>query len=456
MGIFSKNIQATDDSPEGIRRKVKLDSLLYGTPLDTSIPGLVNNYTTYEEQTEAIYEKYNGFDLYGNQQTRAIIDIRSAFIGGEGLSISCKNGATAKWIEKFLSDNLLNGSNFLDAVKASEMAGFSLLALDYKEKDDKKGVKVRRLKYHPDRPIKIKYDDDRFNDTIVQISMKKGESFEPLNIKDYIYVRTGGDDSNRYGPTTRTGIVLTDIENYDRALKDVRRNNHVFARVTPTFEVANESEAKNLKLWLQTIQWKIGTAFIGKAKFKYESPGTAAYENLATEMTLNLKAITAATSVPVHWLGHVDMMSNRSTADSMFETIKNGTISERLTWQEAMYNLILKAMEMDIDNGGELTKLNPDFEVKIPLIDFAGFVDLVRGLSMAYADTAISMDDYRNSLPGIDPLKTEKAVEAEQKVQEEKLVKMGLDPMNQNTEGDSENGGDNETDDETDGGKETD
>lgn len=452
MGLFDKTkriqaLEAAIQATEGARSKVEIDSLISGRAINVSIPGVYNDYATYDEQVEGTYKKYNGFEDFGNQQTRALVDIRSAFIGSEGLSVSCKDEATSQWIEDFLQRNKLQGSGFLNAVKASEMAGFSLLILDLKkgEEDEANEVVVKRYKYDAKRPIKPVYADKNFNEEIVQIKVKDGGHWSTLNYANYVYIRTGGDDSNSYDPTTKIGIVLTDIDNYDRALKDIRRNNFVFARVTPVFEVQSESEAKNLKAWLQKIQWKVGTAFIGKAKFSYESPTTSAYDNLAKELGACLKTITAVTGVPVHWLGHVDMMSNRSTAESMYETIKNATASERLTWQEAIYDLIVKAMEMHIDAGGEL-KLNKDFEVKIPLIDYSGFKDKVSALSTAFADQAISMDDYRNELPGIDPLKTKKAVEAEKKEQEKELVKMGIPSINENDnpEGDSEDGDDAE------------
>ena len=54
---------------------------------------------------------------------------------------------------------------------------------------------------------------------------------------------------------------------------------------------------------------------------------------------------------------------------------------------------------------------------------------MVKALNMAYADEAISIDDYRNAIPGINPLKTAKAVEIERAENAAMLVKMGVDPL---------------------------
>jgi len=444
MGLFTKKSKTIDiHATEGVKNAVEIDSLIYGRSINSSIPGMFNSYSTYEAQVKATYEKYNAFTDFGSQQTRAIIDVRSAFISGEGISVSCKNEATAKWIENFMDKQKLNGSLFVNAVKGSEMAGQVLFSLDYTAATDTSEdfIRVRRLKYSYDNPFKVKYSDKLFSDEIEDIQIKRDGRWVTIGIDNYIYVRTGGDDSNLYMPTTRVGIVLTDIDNYDRALKDIRRNNFVFARVTPTFEVASEAEAKNLKLWLQKIQWKVGTAFIGKAKFKYESPSTTAYQNLESELTSAIKTISSTTGVPVHWLGFVDLMSNRATASSLYESVKNATVSERTIWQEAMYDLIVKAQELYIDKGGNLN-LDKDFEVKLPLINYSDFAERVNGLSKAYADDAISIDDYRNELPNIDPLKTAKAVEAEKLEQQNELVKMGI-AFNESDDG-SENKDDTE------------
>ena len=88
--------------------------------------------------------------------------------------------------------------------------------------------------------------------------------------------------------------------------------------------------------------------------------------------------------------------------------------------------MIMKAQELHIDAGGNgISKLNYDFEVRLPLIDFAEFLNRVKGLQIAYMDEAISIDDYRNMLPGIDPLKTKRALENEEEKEKEKVMEMG-------------------------------
>ena len=427
---------------EGQHDEVMIESMLTGRRINLSVPGTTNAFANYDSQVTETYRKYNAQADFGNQETRAVVDLRTAFISGEGISISCDDENTSEWIEDFLSKNKLQGFGFIDAVKGSEMAGQSLCLLKEKEwKDGSLYIKIVRVPYTIKTPYRAIYNDPLTKENVIDIEIKKNDMWTSAGFSNFVYTRIGGDDGNTAGPVTKVGTVLTDLENYDRAIKDMRRNNHIFARITPVFQVETESEGTALRTMLNNLKWKIGHAFIGTAKFKYETPTQGAHDNLKTELISTIKTISSVTGIPVHWLGYVDLMSNRSTADSLYELIKNATIAERAIWTDSLYDMILMGQELYINAGGkDLNKLDYDFEVKLPLIDFNEFLNRVKGLSLAYTDRSISLGDYRNMLPGIDPLKTKRALENEDKEEEDKLVKMGQQfPENKNTEeGDSE------------------
>lgn len=426
-----KEIQAT---VEGQVESMELESLLTGQRFNTSIPGTYNGYKNYVSQVRETYKKYNGRADFGVAQTRCIIDLRSAMISGEGISVVTEDEDLGEWIDKFLTENnLTGGPELFKAVKGTEMAGQELLTLKEikKPKENSIGIKVNRIGYRITKPFRAVYSDDIVSNIEpigFEIKKKEDGKWEKLDLKDFVYVRTGGDDLNEYEPTTKTGVILTDLENYDRAIKDMRRNNHILARVTPVFNVESEPEAKSLVKKLNEMKWKIGQAFIGKAKFKYETPGSGAHDNLKAEMVATIKNISASTGVPVHWLGYVDLMSNRSTADSLFEMIKQHTINERNEWESALYQLIFKAQELYIDAGGTDIKLNSNFQVKLPLLDYSGLLERVKALNIAYSDDAISIDDYMNMLPGINPYKTKKAIEEEEKKEVDSLLDKSNNP----------------------------
>jgi hypothetical protein len=420
-------------SSEGGKSNVLLESMLTGRSINISIPGTTSAFTNYESQTDELYRKYNAQADFGNQQTRACIDLRTAFIAGEGMTVSAENEQTAAWLEKFIKTNKLNSLNLTNAAKGSELSGQALFIL-------KKGmnkltgeleVRAKRIPYTPNQRFKPVYEG-MFNEEVKDIKFKTKTGWESIGFRNFVYIRTGGDDANYYGPTSKVGVVLTDIENYDRALKDLRRNNHIFARITPVFKTNSDTETASLRNTLNEIKWKIGKAFIGKAQFSYETPKTSTHENLISEMTSTIKTISAVTGIPVHWLGYVDLMSNRATAETLYELIKNATSAERTIWEASLYELIFKAQEVYINSGGSGLSLDPHFQVRLPLISFAKFLEVVRALSIAYGDDAISIDDYMNAIPGIDPLKTKRAIALEKEKEKDELKSMGIKNNNFN------------------------
>ena len=430
-------------SSEGAKDQMIIESLLSATRITDSVPGTINAFTNYELQVAETYRKYNAQASFGNQQVRAIVDLRTAFIAGEGISITAEDEKTSDWIENFLKKNNLHGRYFLNAVKGSEMAGQSLFLLKMNNwLDDSLYVKALRVPYTGEQSYRPVYFDIYESDEVKVIEIKKNGQWVTADFIDFIYIRTGGDDHNNQTPVTKVGTVLTDVENYDRAIKDMRRNNHIFARITPTWETKDDNETTALQKKLSDLKWTIGKAFIGSAKFKYVTPEGGAHENLNIELVATVKTISSVTGVPVHWLGYVDLMSNRSTAETLYELIKNATINERSEWKNSLYFLILKAQEMYINAGGQdLPRLDYEFEIKLPLLDFSNFLERVKGLNVAFADRAISLFDYRNFIPGIDPLKTEKQIEVEDSKEEEKLIKIG-NQLNQS--GEEEEGEGNE------------
>ncbi len=126
---LKKIISIQASYPEGSKDYVMIESMLTGIPVNVAIPGITNSYRTYESQVAETYRKYNSFADFGSQQVRTIVDLRLAFIGGEGISISCQDEETSNWIETFLRKNELNGTNFVNAIKGGEMSGQSLFLL---------------------------------------------------------------------------------------------------------------------------------------------------------------------------------------------------------------------------------------------------------------------------------------------------------------------------------------
>lgn len=386
MGLFRRKIQAT----EGATQDMDITSGLTWSPYSEGVPGTENSYRSYSAQVTASYRKYNGLDEWGNAQVRTIADTRVAFIAGEGISIGTGDTALANWISSFLRESKLSGSRFFNLCMATEMAGKAALTL---------AAKTGQLPTLSLYGCKIK------NGKIEQVEESK------LDLASSVIIKTGGDGTDSEEATTRLGLILTACETYDRALKDMRRSNYYGSRLTPTFKTGSDNETSSLKANLKKSGWKWGQGFVGTATLGIAAPGTGASDNLKAELAASAKTISAVTAVPVHWLGHTDLMSNRATADDLYQTISNGTSRERTLIAEGLYELIVKAQTLYIDAGGtELKEVNKNFTVSIPSVDYGKFESMVRALSLAYSDKIISADDYRSFIPGIDQLKTKTAL----------------------------------------------
>lgn len=407
---------------EAAHQNVNIENLFLSRVANAGIGGVANSYTNYGQQVAESYRKYNGMANFGNQQYRAVVDIRTSFIAGEGISITSEDDKFNKWVEKFALLNHFSGSSFFDSVLGSELTGKALFTLRVMPGEY---PKVLRIPYKESKPYKVILADEWDPSSVIDIQKKTNlGTFQSLGLANFTYIRTGGDDTTVNDTTTKTGLILNDCENYDRAVKDIRRLNHTVSRITPTFKTSTEAETNKLVKVLKQWGWKIGQAFAGTAEMKYETAGTGAVDNLKGELSTTIKNISSTSGVPVHWVGWVDLVSNKALGESLYDTIGNATVRERTLFSEGIYELIVKAQQLYIDSGGtDIRKVTTDFEVKIPLVDFSRFLDTVKALTIAYGDEVISRGDYQNMLPGINPLLTEKAIQAEQKEAEKSIVK---------------------------------
>lgn len=407
--IVSAKIQAY--TPEGGRSAVEISNAMTSEVLgtDNKYQGTTNSYTKYDHQIDEVYKKYNGEAQLGIQQTRAIVDLRSSFIGGEGLSVSAAKKRTGKWIKEFLREAKLTGSLFSRIAKGSELTGHGLVEIiPGKTEFGKK--QYPKIIYIPWKTTKyrIPFDEQPFfgqSGYFDHILVPDEQGVYIQRSGHFVYFRTGGDDLLTQTPTPKIAIVLTDMENYDRALKALRPVNHYGARITPVIKTSSAAETSAVEKKLAG-GWRVGQAWVGTADFRYESTKTGPQEGITIELQATVKNVSTVTGVPVHWIGWPDLMSNRSTAETLYDVINAATVTERTILSEFYYELIVKAMDIYSTTGGDELSgtVDRDFEVKIPIVDYQRFLDLVRGLSIAYKDEVISQLEYRSYLPGLGPV----------------------------------------------------
>ena len=128
-------------------------SLLEST---TSYKG--NAYPTYEAAVAEIDSKYKGTADWGVLQTGNIIDLRSAFIIGEGITVTAKGGEEAEkeleWTEKFLEYNDLDKEVAQEFAKEAEIEGKIALKLALEEN---KNLGDSPKKGEPEKMVSVRF-----------------------------------------------------------------------------------------------------------------------------------------------------------------------------------------------------------------------------------------------------------------------------------------------------------
>lgn len=383
-----------------------------------------NNFTDYSTQVNQILENYNSCSEYGPTMTKVVIDVRTAFICGGGITVKVTSGAAGqKWVDNFIDINKLTGSTLIDMVELLEKEGKNLVILRREGTEPNSPI---RIYLHPWTEINYNVDTDKYRqpELVTLNDQEKTESgtvskdATTYNEKEFVYINTGGSLNDINISPPRIASVLTQVENYERALYDLRANNHLFGNTKPIFNTKDKEDANFVQSKINEANWEIGKYFVGPLTVKYLEPGGGALAALLGEMGLNAKVISAVTGLPVHWIGWTDLLANRATAETLDELIKFATKKERIKLIEGMESIIQKARDKAIDGGQTVPEL--ELEIELPNITSADLKAIQEIYQPLWLDGVISMANLRGRVPGIDPAQEEKQIKKEQAADEPK------------------------------------
>ena len=214
-------------------------------------------------------------------------------------------------------------------------------------------------------------------------------------------------------PNPCIAAVLTECEYADRTLYDLRFNNHLYGVVTPNIKTADTQMADKVRNDIDKTKWKPGRSIVGP-EISFPAPPNAG-DNVAKELSLYLKKISSRTGIPVHWLGWTDLMSNRATATELRDFISMSIRDDKIRHREFIRDIILKAMVIAVDSGVDGAVIDEDFTVDIPDVSAETVKALSETWMPLYEDKIISKFDIQNKIPGINPMKTNKEIENDEK-----------------------------------------
>ena len=405
-----------------------------------------NDYPAYDVAVQAISDKYNSKADWGCLQTGTIVDLRAAFILGEGFQPYAKTDtkeeakSELQWVKDFIDFNNLDGEMAQEIAKETEIEGKVLLRLFWKAEKYREwpGMVSVRFVSWTDKKYKIVADKNDYLD-YKQATWTPTGGDAPVTIpaEEFVYKKFGGRLSSPNEAQPKVMKCLTEIDRLDKALRDFRDINHLFASPTPDFQVETAQQATALLQFIKDKNWRIGKAFAHIGKFSMIGPDAAGVQSLEAEIELNTKLISGTTGVPIHYLGMLDLLKNRATGDNTRELVMAATTRERSIWVGGIEELITKAMQMynlktgSVQKSTEGGKLDPTkVGVRIPLISQDHWANLEKVLIPAALGGIISKDFVAGQIPGVD-LEEEQKKREEQEAKDEEAAQAALDQMKQ-------------------------
>jgi len=315
-----------------------------------------NSYQTYDKAVTEISRKYQGIADWGVLQTGNVIDLRAAFTIGQGLKLTAKaedaENETA-FAQKFIEDNGLDHELAQDLAKEAEIEGKMLIKLFAESVADpndeaKKWTKIMiRWVSWTQTKYEIKTDANDYAKIEKATWKEEGKEAATLEPPAFVYKKFGGRLNMPNDAMPRIGKCLTQIDNLDKALRDWREINRLYAAPTPDFECADAAQAKVINEVLDKTNWKVGKAFAHTGKFSYVQPDASGQQVIENEIITLMKMISGTTGVPIHFLGAPELTTKYGAAnESLLELIEASTSKEREIWRGGYQELIAKAMLM--------------------------------------------------------------------------------------------------------------
>ncbi len=375
-----------------------------------------NSYSEYKTAITELAKKYEGTADWGVLQVGNIIDLRSAFIIGQGIKLVPKDKKSREYelIQAFVEHNNLDEEMPQDLAKEAEIEGRCLVKLI--PNNETKQIDIRFISYSANayKVITASGDYQKYESVTYQDNEAKKDI--TLNAGEFVYKKFAGRLSKVNDLMPKTAKVLTQCENLDKALYDWRKINNLFASPTPVVECQEGADAKAISDALNKVKWNVGKLLVIKnAVYKLVGADAVGTNALKEEIIALAKVISGATGIPVHFLGYPDLMSNRATSTDLFEFINASCNKERSIWTGFYEELFNKALIMA--NKFQAGYKENTVKAQILQVTEAKLQELANVWLPLYNANVIDLDYMLSKIPDADPEKIKKA-------NEESAVKM--------------------------------
>lgn len=379
-----------------------------------------SRWRTYDQQVEELDKRYNNRTDFGSHGVKTCVDYRASWIAGNGAQFSVDGAEEQEFLNDFITYNFLDSTFFHEIVTEGEIEGKSLLyQVAKKEEDGKICIDLKHLSWIASR-YHVHTRGDDYED-IIHITKGADGKEDLVNVEYATYVKLGG--SRRYvnDSPPRLSYVLWNLDSLDRAMDDLRRINHKFGAAFPYWETSGDQGLNHAQVITNTLRgekasgqqaWRIGHSMAAPAKFYYGEPSGEGAEMIQKEIIRHATIISSASGVPIHFLGYVELMSNRATAQELTEQINATTGPERIAWAEKLEEIAKKAFLLYNATTGKT--LNPDsIKVTIPAVSIAQVEMLMSVYFPLNTAGKISDETLLERVPGVEPKEEQKRLKKE-------------------------------------------
>ena len=406
-----------------------------------------NAYRDYLTTIKEIASKYEGAAEWGVLQTGNVIDVRAAFIIGQGVaavpsSPDFKGSPEMEFVKAFMEYNDLDREMAQEFAKEAEIEGCFLGQLAWNDEDQMISLQFQS---RVDRAYTITHKPKDYAWYTTAAWKESGAVLDTiLEEPDFVYVRFGGRVHRINAPMPKVGKCLTQIESIDKALRDWREINNLFASPIPVIECTDEKSAEAMAAKVAGINWKLRKVITIVGKLSINSPDMqGGVDSIDKEIIVNAKMVSGTTGCPIGFMGFGDLTTKLGSGSEITSDLINASTSkERTTWIGAYTQIIRKAMALYNANS-KLTPLDPEaVKVIIPFVTSEAWARIIDIYLPLYNSSAISLEALLSQIPNMD-------VEAEMEKQAEKdakslerFNKSNLNPDNKNPDGvDNQDGG---------------
>jgi hypothetical protein len=409
------------------RRLAQVQELLVDNILaiqESDVTWTGNRYKSHDTAVTEVAKKYSGTSDWGVLQVGNIVDLRAAYIIGQGLKVSKVEAegedATPEYefVQRFIDKSELDHELAQSLAREAEIEGKTLIKL-FPMKSDEEGaiegidIAIRWVSWTTNKyTVKVSASDYLQLES-VEWNPPAGATVT-LTPEQCVYKRFGGrlDVPNETMP--RVAKCLTQIENLDMALRDWRQINKLYAAPTPHVQCDNAQQAKEVNDAMDKVNWKIGKFFAHTGVFGYAQPSSEGQKAIESEIITLMKLISGTTGVPIHFLGAPELTTKYGAAsEGLLELIAMSTGKEREVWRGAYQEIIEKAMLMWNRETGK-TPLRPEMiKVDIPVVTAEQWERIVGTWLPMKTAGEITRKTFLSQVPGLDVEAEMEALEKE-------------------------------------------